>query len=279
MNLRTGAVSRSPRYGFNPKRIPTAFKAEHHILPTEYKAAQNSLKLYEPLSFETKLFSVTPEIVTLPGFSLTVYRSDEDYPPNFWNKYNARKLSLRLSGGTPCLDFGVSIWNAAENRLDYFIGIATEEAKGDLSGTQELTIPGGLYAVFQTPVTTHADFVNTIHRTWEYINEVWFRQSSYERKCGPEFECYQEQSRAFTERIYIPVARKAKQKTGERKAEEREKKETGRGDDQPWQTAIISGRSGTPLPPPGSERPEAGTLCATACWTHRCWRPVVMWKA
>lgn len=207
------------RYGFNSKENFTrAFKAEHHILPTEYKAAQNSLKLYEPLFFETKPFSVTPEIVMLPGFSLAVYRSDEDYPPNFWNKYNARKLSLRLSGGTPCLDFGVSIWNAAENRLDYFIGIATEEAKGDLSGTQELTIPGGLYAVFQTPVTTHADFVNTIHRTWEYINEVWFRQSSYERKCGPEFECYQEQSRAFTERIYIPVARKAKTENWRKKS-------------------------------------------------------------
>lgn len=54
-------------YGFNSKENFTrAFKAEHHILPKEYKSAQNSLKLYEPLSFETKPFCVTPEIVTVP---------------------------------------------------------------------------------------------------------------------------------------------------------------------------------------------------------------------
>lgn len=49
-------------YGFNSKENFTrAFKAEFHILPSEYKMAQNSLKLYEPLSFETKPFCVIPE--------------------------------------------------------------------------------------------------------------------------------------------------------------------------------------------------------------------------
>ena len=159
--------------GSIPEDFTRAFKAEHHILPTEYKAAQNSLKLYEPLSIETKPFSVTPEIVMLPGFSLAVYRSDEDYPPNFWNKYNARKLSLRLSGGTPCLDFGVSIWNAAENRLE-FHRHRYGRAKGD-------TVRGTAIPVGFTPSSNACyhpcHFVNTIHRTWEYINEVWFRQA------------------------------------------------------------------------------------------------------
>ncbi|NLY92304.1 MAG: AraC family transcriptional regulator [Firmicutes bacterium] len=197
------------RYGFNSKENFTrAFKAEYHILPTEYKAVRNSLKLYEPLSFETRPFSVTPEIITLPGLSLTVYKSDEDYPPNFWNKYNARKLSLRLSGGRVCEDFGVSMWNEAGKKLEYYIGIATENAKGDLAGTQELQITGGLYALFKTPDTTHANFVNTIHRTWEYINRVWLRESSYKRRDSFEFECYQEQSRVFSERIYIPIEEK-----------------------------------------------------------------------
>lgn len=193
-------------YGFNSKENFTrAFKAEHHILPTEYKSTQNSLKLYEPLSFDTNPFCVTPEIIMIPSFSLTVYKSDEDYPPNFWNKYNAKKLSLRLSGGKTCEDFGVSIWNNAENKLDYFIGICTENAAGDISGTQEVQITGGLYALFQTPNTTHADFVNTIHRTWEYINTVWLLQSSYKRRGSHEFECYTEQSRLFSEKIHIPI--------------------------------------------------------------------------
>jgi len=193
-------------YGFNSKEnFIRAFKDEHHILPTEYRQAQNSLKLTEPLSFDVKPFSVTPELITIDGFSLTVFKSDEDYAPHFWNKYNAKKLSLRLSGGKSCEDFGVSIWNAAKNKLDYYIGIRTEEAAGDISGTEEIAIPGGLYALFRTPVATHIDFINTIHRTWEYIREVWLPQSGYRYTGGYEFESYLEQSRAFSENIYIPI--------------------------------------------------------------------------
>ena len=187
-------------YGFNSKENFTrAFKAEFHILPSEYKMAQNSLKLYEPLSFETKPFCVIPEIITIPGFSLTVYKSDEDYPPNFWNKYNARKLSLRLSGGKICEDFGVSRWNSIENKLDYYIGIRTEDATGDVSGPEELIIPSGLYALLQTLVATHINFVSTIQSTWEYINKFWLSQSEYRRRDSFEFETYIEQSRVFSE--------------------------------------------------------------------------------
>ncbi|CDR30783.1 Multiple antibiotic resistance protein marA [Acholeplasma oculi] len=193
-------------YGFNSKENFTrAFKTEHHILPTEYKFAQNSLKLYEPLSFEIKQFCVKPEIITIQSFSLTVYKSDENYPPNFWNKYNSKKLSYRLSGQKTCEDFGVNIWNHTEKRLDYFIGIQTENAIGDISGTQEIKIIGGLYAVFQTPKTNHANFINTINSTWEYINTVWLPQSCYKRTGNYELESYIEESRVFSEKIYIPI--------------------------------------------------------------------------
>lgn len=193
-------------YGFNSKENFTrAFKDEHRILPTEYKQAQNSLKLCEPLIFDTKPFAVVPEIINIQDFSLTVYKSDETYPPCFWNKYNARKFSLRLSGGKICEDYGVSIWNIEDNKLDYYIGIRTENAMGDRTGTETLSIPGGMYAVFRTPSATHADFVNTIHRTWDYINNVWLPQSGYRRTGGYEFECYIEQSREFSEKIYIPI--------------------------------------------------------------------------
>ncbi|MFW6002594.1 MAG: AraC family transcriptional regulator [archaeon] len=196
-------------YGFNSKENFTrAFKAEHHILPTEYKSAKNSLRLYEPLSFDIKAFCVTPEILTVPSFSLTVYKSDEDYPPKFWNKYNAKKLSLRLSGGETCEDFGINDWNEEKNRLDYYIGIRTENAVGDTSGTEEITVKGGLYAMFQTPKTTHANFVNTIHRTWDYINGVWLSQCPYKRTGRYDFESYIEESRVFSEKIYISIEKK-----------------------------------------------------------------------
>jgi AraC family transcriptional regulator len=62
-----------------------------------------------------------------------------------------------------------------------------------------------LYALFRTPAATNIDFVNTIHRTWEYINTVWLPKSGYKRRNSYEFESYMEQSRAFSEKIYIPI--------------------------------------------------------------------------
>lgn len=193
-------------YGFNSKENFTrAFLSEHHILPTEYKSALNSLKLYESISFETAPFEVIPEFTYLKPFVLTVYKSDEAYPPNFWNKYNSRKWSKRLSGRKVCEDYGVSAWNESENKLDYFIGIQKNNALGDTTGTMELLIQGGLYALFETPKTSHYDFVNTIHRTWAFINCIWLPSSGYRRTGGYEFESYIEESRIFSQKIYIPL--------------------------------------------------------------------------
>jgi AraC family transcriptional regulator len=86
----------------------------------------------------------------------------------------------------------------------YFLRVF-KEAAGDVSGTEKIEIPGGLYALFRTPVSTHADFVNTIERTWKYIQTEWLPQSGYRRRGHYEFECYLEQSRAFSEKIYIPI--------------------------------------------------------------------------
>lgn len=92
------------RYGFNSKEnFVRAFKSEHHILPTEYKSAQNSLKLYEKFCFEAREFTVEPRIMEIQPFSLTVYKCDEDFVPNFWNKYNSRRFICGIfhSGHNP----------------------------------------------------------------------------------------------------------------------------------------------------------------------------------
>ena len=214
------------RYGFNSKEnFLRAFKTEHNILPTEYKSVENSLKLYDKFTFQMKSFSITPKIVEIEPFCLTVYKSDENHIPKFWNKYNAKGLSLKLSGGTVTRDYGVSIWNYAASpdarcpnyaantdigrpELDYYIGIRSEYAKGNISNTIQLNISGGLYAIFSTPVTNHDDFVNNIHKTWDYINYIWLPESKYRRTGGYEFECYIEKSRVFSEDIYIPIIEK-----------------------------------------------------------------------
>ena len=198
-------------YGFNSKENFTrAFKAEHNVLPTEYKSAGNSLKLFDRLRFNIEPFEVIPKIIMIDSFSLTGVHNTEDYVPKFWNLYNCKKISLRLSGGKTVADYGVSSWNNEKMCIDYFIGIRTYNADGDKSGTSLLEIPGGLYAVFTTPPSSHFDFVNVIHRTWRYITDIWLQQSEYRCAWGNkyQFEKYIESSRTYSEDIFVPVEKR-----------------------------------------------------------------------
>lgn len=193
-------------YGFNSKEnFVRAFKAEHGVLPTEYKKIGNSLKLYEKITFEKTAYNIEPYIITLDRFTITAFPCDEDYVPKFWNKYNCRKLSKKLSGGTVCEDYGISVMNS---KLQYYIGIRSEFVKGNNENTIQIEIPAGTYAVFETPAATHFHFVNTIHESWRYINNVWLPNSGYRANNTPAFETYIEESRTFSEKIYIPIIKK-----------------------------------------------------------------------
>ena len=77
-----------------------------------------------------------------------------------------------------------------------------------MSGTVTLHVEGGLYAVFRTPPATHIDFVCTIHKTWNYILDVWLPENGYVSTGGYELESYVEESRLFSEVIYIPIKRR-----------------------------------------------------------------------
>ena len=205
-------------YGFNSREnFVRAFKREHRILPTEFKYAQNSLKLYDRIHLDSENFDsdgkpvdvadFCPKVTLekLGDFKLVVYKSDEETPPKFWNKYNVKNWSKKLSGGIPVEDFGVSAWNPVTQQLDYYIGIREENASGSRDGTITLDIKGGLYAIFDTPFTDHFHFVSTIHQTWDYIDNVWLPQNGYHRTGGYELESYVEESRKYSEKIYIPV--------------------------------------------------------------------------
>ncbi len=194
------------RHGFNSKENFTrAFKSEHHILPSEYRSTDSSLNLLHKALPVNASFALTPRIMELKPFCATVYKSDEEDPTRFWNKYNCRGLSGRLSGRGPQLDYGFSIWNSEKHKLDYYIGILTERAQGDLSGTLQLEVAGGFYAVFDTPRADKYTFVNTIHRTWDYIYKEWGPRSGYVNLGDCDFETYRESSRTFSEQIFIHI--------------------------------------------------------------------------
>lgn len=195
-------------YGFNSKEnFIRAFKREHRILPTEFRETLNSLRLYDRIELSPSPCRIEAQIVELPTFRLVAYPCDEPSPPQFWNKYNVGGWSSRLSGGHVAEDFGVSAWNREARRLDYYIGIHEEEATGDRTGTVSLQIDGGTYAVFDTPPATQFDFVDVIHSTWDYIGRVWLKEHGYRRTGGYELESYIEESRLFSERIYIPITK------------------------------------------------------------------------
>lgn len=196
-------------YGFNSKENFTrAFKNEHKILPTEFRTANCSLRLFQPFEFEKAELHPDVSMSYFKSFSVIAYPCDEDLPASFWNKYNAEKRSLRLSGGEITEDFGVMCRNSEKSGLDYYIGICAEKAKGDISGTVRLDISEGLYAVFDTPPASQHDFVSVIQRTWDWIYSDWLPNSGYRRGDGFEMESYEETSRKYSERIYVPLERK-----------------------------------------------------------------------
>lgn len=192
-------------WGFNSKENFTrAFKSEHHILPTEFKSVGNSLKLWDRIALEEPFVMPEGAPVMLDSFRLIVLPSDEAVPSDFWNRYNVGGWSAKLSGGDVVEDWGVSLWDSAENRLRYFIGIREEYALGDLSGTIPLEIPGGTYIRFDTPPGPQFRFIATVQRTWAGISE-WMETHGYRRMAGYELEYYVESSRTFTETILIPA--------------------------------------------------------------------------
>ena len=193
-------------YGFNSKENFTrAFKSEHRILPTEFKEANCSLRLYEPFDPHPAFPPPAVSLIYLVSFTLVGYPSDTDFPPHFWNRYNAEGLSAKLSGGKIVEDFGAMMNNSEKGRLDYYICIKKEQALGDLTGTTELTVAEGLYALFDTTPTGQHEFVDTIRRTWDWIGAVWLPQNGYRRTGGYELESYVESSKKYSERIYIPL--------------------------------------------------------------------------
>ena len=103
------------------------------------------------------------------------------------------------------MDFGVCRRDAQTGQLCYWIGIRTEDAYGDIAGTVTLDIPGGLYAVFETPTTTHFAFVDVIQKTWDFIFSTWLVDSGCRFTGGYQLEAYTEKSRIFKETIYIPI--------------------------------------------------------------------------
>ncbi len=192
-------------FGFNSKENFTrAFQREHGILPTEFRKADCSLRLFEPFSFDRAEPRPHIAVAHLAPFSLTVYPMGTDFPPRSWNLYNVEKRSAVLSGGRDVDDYGIMIRNG-EGKITYYIGIRSDFAVGDTAGTVQIKIRKGVYAVFTTQPTGQHDFVETIQRTWDWIYDCWMPGNGFRRGAGYEFERYRESSRTYSETLFVPI--------------------------------------------------------------------------
>jgi AraC family transcriptional regulator len=200
-----------------------SFKSEHDVTPGVYRSSRHSLHLYEPLDLveqerHRNTLEITPAILDLKAFILTgfkfsTHRRDSHLQiPQFWNHYHTKRLYKvfdKVVSDHNRVDIGLSPEVCENGSFDYIIGIAIGPEKMSkitlCSNMVSISISPTLYAIFDTPPADSFTFVETIHKTWDFIFETWLPQSNYQRAPGPVFESYCEESHSFSEQINMPV--------------------------------------------------------------------------
>jgi AraC family transcriptional regulator len=204
------------RWGFDSlENFIRAFQSEHGITPGSYRRQKNSLHLFNP---QNQLYgqhntniSLEPQIqrkdsLILYGYTFLTNSANRHYDiPKFWNRYHVKKLGKNFDNlycSTERIDVG---WleECPNGLYKYTIGVIANE--DGLNGTEKIIIPPAAYAVFETPLADAFTFVENIHSTWDYIYSKWLPQSQYKQANSFAFECYCEESRIFSEKIYVPV--------------------------------------------------------------------------
>lgn len=197
-----------------------AFQSEHGITPGAYKRQRNSLHLFSPqkgcYNHQNSDMNIEPRIVIKDTFILSGYAFTTNVPethydiPRFWNHYHVKKLGESFNyiyQPKERIDIGL-LKLGVSGVCNYIIGVAEKENNASQDDTVKIIIPRATYAVFNTPPADSFSFVETIHDTWNYIYSKWLPMSSYKRANGFDFECYCEESRTYSEQIYIPIDNK-----------------------------------------------------------------------
>ncbi|MDF2542490.1 MAG: AraC family transcriptional regulator [Herbinix sp.] len=211
-------------WGFNShENFVRAFKNQFGISPIQYRETKNSLNLFHKFdvikehSFEN--FGISPRFVSKPSFKLAGFRCRTSFhnnankidAPQHWNKYHACKLYDKIGKKIdPALRWDIGMLtdhDANSGDISYVIGVQVDDFNDINDECVRITIPSAQYAVFNTPPADSDSFVKAIHKTWEYIYQVWFPQTGFERMKTQEFETYCEASHSYSEEIWIPIGR------------------------------------------------------------------------
>jgi len=210
-------------WGFNShENFVRAFRAQFGVSPSQFRQTQSSLNLVHPVRLGERRFEIPGPVVRFavkPAFKLagfacrTTFRKGANGKdaPCHWNRYHAERLYEQIGKPTdPATRWDIGIlfdYDEKTSDISYLIGIEVDDFDGVNPECTWLMIPSAQYAVFNTPPATTETFVETIHRTWGYINCVWFPQTGFSRLKTHEFETYCEMSHTYSEEIWIPIGK------------------------------------------------------------------------
>lgn len=137
--------------------------------------------------------------------------------PAFWDHYMSQKLYENFPNTVqkePLAELGLCMdFNMETGDMSYIIGMEATSFDNVPADMVCRTIPEATYAVFTTPLVSHADFSDSIQSTWKSIYAEWFPHSPYEHAGTAEFEWYDERSHQDKHEliqmdIYIPIKEK-----------------------------------------------------------------------
>jgi len=114
---------------------------------------------------------------------------------------------------TVCFDV-----NPVTSEFTYLLGVGVDNPE-DYSKIEpdmyEMTMPGGLYARFTTPLVEESKYVQAIRDTWKTVFDNWLPASEYEfDEKRYDFEYYDERDHFYSKNnlaqmdIYIPVQKR-----------------------------------------------------------------------
>ncbi len=175
-----------------------------------------------------------PQIIQKKDMVVVGYKSRHSMPnilhtkdiPIFWDTINLdysthlSKLHHTFCNSGHCeysICFDADL-NTGE--FTYMLGVGVDNA-GDLdrieSDMYRIDIPGGLYAVFTTPLVENEQYKNSIRETWQTILNDWLPVSEYEFDEGRyDFEYYDKRDHSWENGgkvqmdICIPVRKRKK---------------------------------------------------------------------
>jgi len=173
--------------------------------------------------YNTGGIMMEPKIVNREAFKIAGYSirttnvegQNSKEIPAFWQTYMNDGRCEKMHKETflkSHAEYGACFAMDENGAFTYAIGCEPQDGCAIPEGYEVFDIPARTYAVFSTPPSDGAGFVNAIQGTWNFVMNEWFPKSGYEyADGGVDFELYDERVMSETGKvcdIYIPVSKK-----------------------------------------------------------------------